>query len=164
MSPYATAIGVNSSNGGSTTFSENNTMPVFDPAFEVFCDERAAVKISPLANDRNFIGYTTDNELPMQENMLLDYMTLSPLKDVNRYSYACTWYWVVQMTGKENPTNEDITDELKQLFRGFVWRRYYDVVCGVVRKYDPNHMILGTRFLTAVKDAPWVLRFAGEYL
>ena len=164
MSPYATAIGVNSSNGGSTTFSENNTMPVFDPAFEAFCDERAAVKISPLANDRNFIGYTTDNELPMQENMLLDYMTLSPLKEVNRYSYACTWYWVVQMTGKENPTNEDITDELKQLFRGFVWRRYYDVVCGVVRKYDPNHMILGTRFLTAVKDAPWVLRFAGEYL
>ena len=164
MSAYAKSLGVNNSNGGSTTFSENNTMPVFDPNFEVFCEERAATRIAPLANDRDFLGYTTDNELPMQETMLIDYMKLSPIKEVNHYSYACTWYWMVQMTGKENPTDADITDELKELFRGFVWRRYYDLVCGAVRKYDPNHMLLGTRFVTEVKDAPWVLRFAAEYL
>ncbi len=164
MSAYAKTLGINNSNGGSTTFSENNTMPVFDPNFESFCEERAATRIAPLANDRDFLGYTTDNELPMQETMLLDYMKISPAKDINHYSYACTWYWMVQMTGKENPTDADITEELKELFRGFVWRRYYDVVCNAVRKYDSNHMLLGTRFLTAVKDAPWVLRFAAEYL
>ena len=68
------------------------------------------------------------------------------------------------MTGKDNPTSADITEELAQLFRGFVWDRYYNVTTTAVRKYDPNHMILGTRFLTVVKDAPWVLRFAAEYL
>ena len=68
------------------------------------------------------------------------------------------------MTGKENPKHEDITEELEQLFRSFVWDRYYNVVCTAIRKYDPNHMIMGTRFLTVVKDAPWVLRFASLYL
>ena len=164
MSSYGTKIGINNSNGGSTTFSENNTMPVWDPDFVTFCDERAAANVPQWVDDPMFLGYTTDNELPMQKGMIYDYMNISPARSVNYYSYACTWYWVVQMTGKENPTNDDITEELEQLFRGFVWRKYYEVVCGAVRKYDQNHMILGTRFLTAVKDAPWVLRFAGEYL
>ena len=163
-SSYGTSIGVNNSNGGSTTFSENNTMPVFDPAFVTFCDEKAEKAVAPYVNDPNFLGYTLDNELPMQADMIYDYMNISPAKEVNFYSYACTWYWVVQMTGKENPTNDDITEELEQLFRGFVWDRYFYVTTNAVRKYDPNHMILGTRFLTVVKDAPWVLRFSAEYL
>ncbi len=163
-SSYGSSIGVNNSNGGSTTFSENNTMPVFDPAFVTFCDERAAKNVTPRVNDSNFLGWTLDNELPMQVDMIYDYMGVSPSKEVNLYSYACTWYWVVQMTGKEKPTSEDITEELEQLFRGFVWDRYYYVTTNAVRKYDPNHMILGTRFLTVVKDAPWVLRFSAEYL
>ena len=120
--------------------------------------------IPSYADDPNFLGYTTDNELPMQADMIYDYMNVSPSKSVNYYSYACTWYWVTQMTGKDKPTNDDITEELEQLFRGFVWDRYYNVVCNAIRKYDQNHMIMGTRFLTVVKDAPWVLRFAGEYL
>ncbi|MBQ7293227.1 MAG: hypothetical protein IJW79_05750, partial [Clostridia bacterium] len=163
-SAYGSKIGVNNSNGGSTTFSENNTMPVFDPAFVTFCDERAATNVTSRANDPNFLGWTLDNELPMQKDMIYDYMNISPAKDVNLYSYACTWYWVVRMTGKEKPTDADITEELEQLFRGFVWDRYYYVTTNAVRKYDPNHMILGTRFLTVVKDAPWVLRFSAEYL
>ena len=161
---YGTSIGVNNSNGGSTTFSENNTMPVFDPGFVTYSEERAAANIPAYANDSSFLGYTTDNELPMQVTLIYDYMKISPAKAVNHYSYACTWYWVVQMTGKEEPTAEDITEELEQLFRGFVWDRYYNVVCNAIRKYDTNHMIMGTRFLTVVKDAPWVLRFASLYL
>ncbi|MBQ7292684.1 MAG: DNRLRE domain-containing protein [Clostridia bacterium] len=164
MGAYGTSIGVNNSNGGSTTFSENNTMPVFDPGFVTFAEERAAANIPAYANDPMFLGYTTDNELPMQTGMIYDYMKISPTKEVNHYSYACTWYWVTKMTGKDNPQNEDITEELEQLFRSFVWDRYYNVVCSAIRKYDPNHMIMGTRFLTVVKDAPWVLRFASLYL
>lgn len=163
-SAYGTSIGVNNSNGGSTTFSENNTMPIFDPNFVTFCDERAAKNMPLYVDNPNFLGYTLDNELPMQADMIYDYMSISPAKEVNYYSYACTWYWLVQMTGKENPTADDITPELEQLFRGFVWDRYYYVTTNAVRKYDPNHMILGTRFLTVVKNAPWVLRFSAEYL
>ena len=162
---YGTSIGINNSNGGSTTFSENNTMPVWDPEFVTWADTKAqTVATKGWVDDANIIGYTTDNELPMQADMIYDYMNISPAKSVNYYSYACTWYWVTQMTGKDKPTSDDITEELEQLFRGYVWDRYYNVVCNAIRKYDQNHMILGTRFLTVVKDAPWVLRFAGEYL
>lgn len=164
MSKYGDSIGTTNSLGGSTTFSENNTMPVFDPGFVTFADERAASNIHSYVNDPNFLGYTTDNELPMQADMIYDYLNVAPTKEVNYYSYACAWYWVVQMTGWEDPEDADITEELEQLFRGFVWDRYYNVVCGAIRKYDTNHMILGSRFLTGAKDAPWVLRFAGEYL
>ncbi len=164
MSQYGVTKGINNSKGGATTFSEKNTMPVFDPEFEVYCDEMAATRTLECLNDSNFLGYTTDNELPTQEDLIYDYLTVSPAKEVNLYSYACAWYWLVQMTGKENPTFDDIDEELEQLFKGFVWDRYYNVVCGAIRKYDPNHMILGTRFITEAKDAPWALRFAGEYL
>lgn len=164
MSAYGSQIGINNSIGGASTFSENNTIPVFDPAFVTFCDERAADRVPSLVDESRFLGWTLDNELPMQPEMIYNYMSISPAKHVNYYSYACTWYWVMKMTGKDNPTSADITEELEQLFRGFIWDRYYYVTTAAVRKYDPNHMILGTRFLTVVKDAPWVLRFAAEYL
>ena len=83
---------------------------------------------------------------------------------MNRYSYACAWTWLRRITGKDSPDQQDISGDLPELFRGFVWDRYYNVVCGAMRKHDPNHMILGTRFLTHVKNAEWVLRFAALYL
>ena len=160
---YGRVVGSNCSNGGSTRFSENNTMNVFDPDFIPFCDERAAVLD---ANKDNpwILGYTSDNELPMDVGMLYNYLSLDCSKPMNRYSYACAWTWLRRITGKDSPDQQDISGDLPELFRGFVWDRYYNVVCGAMRKHDPNHMILGTRFLTHVKNAEWVLRFAALYL
>ena len=160
---YGSKIGVNSSNGGSTHFSENNTMPVFDPGFIEFAAEKAKEAL-PDKNNEWVIGYTTDNELPMDSNMLNNYLTIDPTKEVNYYSYAAAWTWLCNMTGEENPDQTDIDDELMQLFMGFVWDRYYNVVTTAFREVDPNHMMLGTRFLTSVKSKPWVLRFASLYL
>ena len=37
----------------------------------------------------------------------------SPFYDpLYHYSYACAWTWLVNFTGKENPTSADITDEI----------------------------------------------------
>lgn len=176
-SSYGRKIGVNASVGGSTKFAYSNTMPVFDPDFESFSAEYAAKQTEKYRDDPRVVGYTTDNELPMQPSMLADYLSLDPKvinvieidKEetdvyVNAFSYACAWYWLVQQTGKSVPADADITPELKELFRGFVWDRYYSVVCGAMRAVDPNHMLLGTRFLTGVKDAEWVLKFASLYL
>ena len=160
---YGRRVGSNCSNGGSTRFSENNTMNVFDPDFVTFADERG--KLAEKNKDDPWIlGYTTDNELPMDVNMLYNYLSINGTKPMNRYSYAAAWTWLFRMTGKERPQQEDITRELVELFRGFVWDRYYNVVTTAFRRYDPNHMILGTRFLTGVKNAEWVLRFASRYL
>lgn len=160
---YGRTIGTANSKGGSSTFSENNTMNVFDPAFVDFAEEKG--KLAAAEKDNPYIlGYTTDNELPMQSNMILSYLSLDPEKEVNHYSYACAWTWLKHMTGKDNPTENDIAPDFFELFRGFVWDRYYNVVTTAMRKYDPNHMLLGTRFLTGVRNAEWVLKFAGKYL
>ncbi len=160
---YGSRVGSNCSNGGSTRFSENNTMNVFDPGFVDYCDEKA-VEVEAKKDNPWILGYTTDNELPMDRNMLYNYLTLDFTKEVNHYSYACAWTWLTRILGKDNPQQADITPEHVELFRGFVWDRYYNVVCAAVRRHDPNHMLLGTRFLTHVKGAEWVLRFASLYL
>ena len=162
MSSYATKKGINAGVGGRTRLSENNTLPVFDPDFEAHADKRVSECVQP--DDKNIIGYISDNELAIEDHMLIDYLTIDPTKEVNYYSYACAWYWLVQMTGKENPTDADITDELADLFRGFIWDRYYYVVGGAIDKYDPNHMYLGTKYLNEVKESEWILKVSGEYL
>ncbi len=160
---YGRLVGSNCSNGGSTRFSENNTMNVFDPEFIPFADERASA-LDGNKDNPWILGYTSDNELPMDVGMLYNYLSLDYSKPMNRYSYACAWTWLTKMTGKESPDQQDITGELAEIFRGFVWDRYYNIVTAAMRKHDPNHMILGTRFLTHVKNAEWVLRFAALYL
>lgn len=160
---YGRSLGANISNGGSTLFSENNTMNVFDPEFVTFCEKTTEVLIKNRDNPW-LLGYTTDNELTMDVNMLSNYLSLNRNKEINFHSYAAAWTWLCRMTGKEQPQKEDITPELQELFRGFVWDRYYSVTSKAIRRNDPNHMILGTRFLTHVKNAEWVLRFASLHL
>ena len=160
---YGRHIGTNVSNGGSTHFAGNNTMNVFDPGFIDFCDEQQKVLVANKDN-KYLLGYTMDNELPMDANMLSNYLTIDHSDERFHYSYATAWTWLKNMTGSDNPTQADITAEINQLFRGFVWDRYYNIVTKAVRKYDPNHMLLGTRFLHGVVKAPWVLRFASQYL
>ena len=160
---YGRHIGTNISNGGSTHFAGNNTMNVFDPEFVTFC-EAQQTHLDANKNDKYILGYTMDNELPMDANMFSNYLTIDYSDPRFHYSYATAWTWFKNMTGKDNPGQEDVTDELNQLFRGFVWDRYYKVATDAVRKHDPNHMILGTRFLHGVVKAPWVLRFASLYL
>lgn len=168
MSSYGSSIGTNSSVGGSTVFSENNTMNVFDPGFVTHAATRMTQHSANVENPW-VLGYTTDNELPMDEAMLDNYLKIDPTKKingkyVNLYSYAAAWTWFVNITGKANPTAADITDDLRQLFRGFVYDRYFKVIREAFDANHPNHLLLGCRFLTKVKNAPWVLRFSSLYL
>ena len=162
MSGYASAQGINAGQGGRAKFSENNTMPVFDPGFEEYVDKQA--QKNAVSDDTNVIAYITDNELPMDLTMLIDCLTVDPSRDVNHYTYACAWYWVTQMVGKEDVTDADLTDELMDLFRAFVWDRYYQVVATAIKKYDPNHMYAGTKYLNWAKESEWILRFTAEYV
>ncbi len=164
MSGYGSKLGTNKGGGGSTTFTENNTMNVFEPGFVEFAENKCQTTDMKNVDNPWMLGYTTDNELPMDVNMLINYLSIDPGKEINYYSYAAAWSWLMTMTGEENPSSADIDDELLELFRGFVYDRYFSVVREAFDKSHPNHMLLGCRFLTKVKDAPWVLRFAALYL
>ena len=168
MSGYGTKIGTNASVGGSTVFSENNTMNVFEPGFVEYTNTKVETYTAN-NEDTWLLGYTTDNELPMDENMLANYLQLDITKvingaSVNHYSYAAAWSWLITMTGKNDASAADITPELLQLFRGFVYDRYFNVIRNAFTEKGIHQMFLGCRFLTKVKNAPWVLRFSSLYL
>ena len=164
MASYGSLKGVRGQGNGSTVFTENNTMPVFDPDFVRFANTYAAEKLTANRNDPRIIGYTSDNELPMDLRMLDNSLSVDHTNPANIYTYACAWTWLVNMTGKEAPSYADITDELRDLFRGFVYDRYFRVVSEAMDAADPNHMYMGCRFLTVSKDSEWVYRFAAQYL
>jgi len=164
MASFGSLKGVRVNGNGSTAFSENNTMPVFDPDFVGFAANYAKEKLSAGSDDPRIIGYTSDNELPMDLGMLDNSLAVDHTKAVNYYTYACAWTWLVNITGKEAPTHADITDELRDLYRGFVYDRYFTVVSEAMEAADANHMYMGCRFLTVSKDSQWVYRFAAQYL
>ena len=163
MGSYGSMMGIRGDGNGSTVFTENNTMPVFDPNFVNYADSWAKTNIKYVGNDR-LIGYMSDNELPINVDMLDRAMSVNHTKDANWYTYACTWVWLINMTGKDNPTTDDITDELRDLYRAFVYDRYFYVVSAAVKKYDPDHMYLGCRFLTKTRESQWIMRFAALYV
>lgn len=163
ISTYGEHIGTNVSDGGSTDFAGNNTMNVFDPEFIEWCDTNVQ-SLADKKDDKWMLGRTIGNELPMDTEMLYNYLRLSPADPTYHYSYACAWTWFINMTGNEYATLEDVSEEMLDLFVGFVYDRYFSLATAAIKKYDPNHMILGTRMLTDIVSMPWALRFSGLHL
>ena len=163
MSSYGNIKNVKGDGNGSTVFTENNTMPVFDPDFASYAKSWAKQNIKYVGNDR-LIGYMSDNELPMNVDMLDRALSVNHTREANWYTYACTWTWFCNITGKKAPSAADITDELRDLYRGFVWDKYFNIASAEIKKCDPDHMYLGARFLTVSNKSQWVYRFAAQYL
>ncbi|MEA4937860.1 MAG: agarase [Paludibacter sp.] len=134
----------------------NQTVFVFDPEFQVFCDSLANAQISGLKNDPNLFGYFSDNELPFGMKNLEGYLTLNNPKDPGRIA-AEKWL------KEKNVTREKITDRLRNEFAGFVADKYFITVSGAIRKADPNHMYLGSRLHGSAKFVPEIMKAAGKY-
>ena len=102
---------------------------------------------------------------------------IETLNNRNGYSYAVAWTWLCKMTGKDNPTVEDArkgsvqlqmggtTKEVSylDLFRGFVYYRYYSIASDAIKTADPNHLYLGCRELGGNYQCEEVMRVAGAF-
>lgn len=160
---YMRSLGLDNSTGGSTTFANNNTMNVFDPGFEAYCDKRAQALADKYTYKSKpyFIGWMSDNELPGDFDMLDRYLTLDPSDTRNLYSYVTAWEWFYSYTGKKNPSLSDITDVMRQDFMEFVYDRYFYVVSSALKKYAPDKLFLGARH--AGGESSGILKAAGRY-
>ena len=49
-------------------------------------------------------------------------------------------------------------------FLGVVAERYFRITSSAIRKYDPNHLVLGARFHSAVYDFPELFKACGPYV
>lgn len=172
LSEYASSVGLNASSGGTTQFLYNGTMPVFDPAFKTYLEEQIPKNIQIYADNPYVIGYISDNELPVADSMLTDYLTLDPSIPANHYSYACAWTWLIETTGKSgneidiyniDKLNKESPIDLFTLFKGFVYDKYFSVVRPIIKETCPNQLYLGVRLLTGTDWGEWVGRVDGYW-
>ncbi|MEN9359161.1 MAG: hypothetical protein RL095_696 [Verrucomicrobiota bacterium] len=131
---------------------------VFDPGFEKFCEERAKT-LAELKDDPWLIGYFSDNELPFFRlpyfRDLLDKCLALPPEDATGKA-ARQWFSARKQAA---PRDED-----RMAFLGAAADRYYSVTTRAIRKYDPNHLCLGSRFWATDLDRPELWTAAGKYL
>ena len=134
----------------------DNTIFVFDPGFEKFCNEYAK-QITVNAQDKNLFGYFSDNELPFYRKTLDNFLSK---KDTTDAGYLAAENWLKE----QHITQSAITDADRNRFLGLVADRYFAIVSKAIRKYDPNHMYIGCRFSAYEKNVKEVLQAGGKYL
>ena len=126
---------------------KNNDDYIFalDPLFARYCDSIAAVRISPYAEDRQMVGWFTDNEIPFQNTQLQILIRDLPEGDTCR-TLAIEWAQAHGLTIDDcvNATAA-LTTDLKNQFVAYIGEAYYKTVYEAIRKYDPNHLIMGSR-------------------
>lgn len=128
---------------------------VFDPGFEPYCDSVLSVECAKYRKDKNLIGYFSDNELPFGPENLEGYLSL-PESD---YGHQAAVQWLKE----KSVTPDQISDRERCEFAGWVADRYYEIVSRLLRKYDPNHLYLGSRLHGSVMFQQEVVEAAGKY-
>lgn len=116
----------------------NECMPVFDVEFERFCDEHAG-QLAATRDDPWLLGHFSDNELPFRPDALANYLSL-PKQDTG-YKAARRWWDDRRRTlGKREIDRAD-----QEAFMEYLSRRYYSIVSSAIKKYDANHLYMGSR-------------------
>lgn len=140
----------------------NRCMPVFHPDFPAFC-EAYGQALAATANDPTMLGVMTENELQCPVDLLDRYLAsdvsnpdLKPGRDA-----AAAW-----LTARKGSLDtKSLTRRDRYEFIAYAFGRYYSIVTPVVRKYDPNHLYLGSRinYSAGEFDNPWFWKMLAPY-
>ena len=133
----------------------DRTIFVFDRGFESFCDTYAS-QLAANKNDPNLFGYFSDNELPFERLSLDRYLGK---KDTTDDGYRAAHKWLAE----KNIFPGAITDSVRNEFLAYMADRYYSIVSKAIRKYDPNHLYLGSRLHSYELKVASFFKAAGKY-
>ncbi|MGN6726143.1 MAG: agarase [Tepidisphaeraceae bacterium] len=133
----------------------NRCIFVFDPQFAESAD-RTAATLSRFKDDPYLLGYFTDNELPFPLDSLDRYLTL-PDADPGRQAAEA-------FLTANHVERQKLTDDVRQQWTAVAAEKYFSIVHDAIRKYDPNHLILGPRFHATDYRNPALLRTAAKYI
>jgi hypothetical protein len=157
MSSYAQSLGSAGPGDGHDNY-RGGVPPVFDSTFESFTDDYA--RRAFLANqDPLLLGHFTDNELPWPDNAIDLYLQLA----ASDQGFQAAVQWLQTRKGIKQIDVSDITATDRTDFLSFMADRYYRIVTTALRKYDPNHLVLGDRIFTTGKVSKSVLSACGRY-
>lgn len=136
-------------------------IPVFDPGFIGFCDNHAG-QLEALKDDPWLLGHFSDNELPVYDNTtygnLLDrFLAIADKSDPN---YLAAHNWMVSRKG----SGYQVSVDDREPFHGYVTGSYYRIVSEAIKRYDPNHLYLGSRLHGGAKSKPSIFQEAAKYV
>lgn len=140
----------------------NDCILVFHPDFPAFCD-KLAEQLAATKDDPYLLGHFSDNELPVSEKMLDKSLTLDRSNPDLAYGYEAAQKWLDARKGKCS-TIADITDEDRRAFVSYAYDRYFKIVSTAIKRADPNHLYLGSRFFGGEKYMPGIFAAAGKYM
>lgn len=157
MSSYGRQRGGTYQKSGHTGY-PNGCPFIFDPEFPASCDQLAS-KMAATKDDPWLLGHFTDNELPWNLDLLEGYLDL-PEDD---HGHRAARRWLEKRHGlKASP--DDITEEDRNDFVAYAADTYFSIVSRAIRKHDPNHLILGSRFHGRAKRLPQLFEAAGRHI
>ncbi len=140
----------------------NDCVPVFHPDFPAHC-ERMAEKLHAYRKDPYLLGHFSDNEMPARADWLDQYLALDeshPALEPNRREAE---RWLSRRKGRMAGL-QDVTESDRYEFFGYVWDTYFRIVSAAIKRVDPNHMYLGSRFHDFELTYPITFSMAGRYL
>jgi len=111
-------------------------------------------------DDPWLLGHFSDNELPFPADALDRSLQRLRPSDPGRQAAQ---RWLDARKGRP-ATRADITAEDREEFRGYMAETYFRITTSAMRRYDPNHLLLGSRLHLSVPDSEPVMRAAGRYL
>lgn len=132
---------------------------IFDPEFLEFCDGHAR-QLAATRDDPWLLGHFTDNELPWSRKMLANYLVL-PKSDPGHQAAS---RWLSQRRGGEVGNSPRLTWDEETAFLAFAADTYFSTVSAAIRRHDPNHLVLGSRFHGGVLRESEFFRAAGRHL
>ena len=131
---------------------------VFNPDFAERCDRAAAKACAANRDDPEVLGYFIDNELAWEGRNrgatrpwgLFDAACAKPQGNTARKAVEGFLAEQGLKLGEEIPVS------VKMAFVGVVAEKYFSATVAAIRRYDPNHLVLGCRFAGAiVPDDVW---------
>ena len=131
---------------------------VFDPDFPTFCDQHAR-QLAKWKDDPYLIGHFSDNELPLYPNSLDNFLKLEPTDP--GYQAAVAW---LQKKHGANFSLANINDDDRAGFLAYTGEKYFSIVSAAIKKYDPNHLYLGSRLHSNVMDQSLFMKEVGKYV
>lgn len=139
----------------SKILNDNPILYVLEPGFEVSC-ENFGSEISLTREDPNLFGHFSDNEIPFLRSTLD--VSLGLPRDNYAYIFAMSYLDSIQVK------IENITNFERDNFVEVLAEKYYSIVSTVIKKYDPNHIYLGSRLYAREKDSKSFIQMISKYV
>ena len=137
-------------------------LPALHPGFAAFCDQTAET-LATTRDDPWLVGVFSDNELPGSLRMLDNMLELDASQPALAPQRAAAWEWLRARRGQEASAS-GLTDADRSAFLGHVFDTYLRVTTQAIRKHSPNHLCLGPRFHSPLREARPVWEAAGRHL